>query len=82
MGCTNTKNYDRNDLNRYIMERFVDVVNKSKISIIIIVSPEELNILKMIYFDLALRNSNKKIEKETFFVFFQKNGLWGNRLFK
>lgn len=63
MGCTNTKNYDRNDLNKYIMDRFADVVNKSKISIIIIVSPEELNILKMIYFDLALRNSNKKIEK-------------------
>jgi len=55
MGCTNTKNYDRNDLNKYIMDRFADVVNK--------ISPEELNILKMIYFDLALRNSNKKIEK-------------------
>jgi hypothetical protein len=38
--------------------------------------------LKMIYFDLALRNGNKKIEKEIFFVFFQKNGLWGHRLFK
>lgn len=64
------------------MERFADVVNKSKFYLIFPVSPEELKILKMIYFDLALRNSNKKIEKETFFVFFQKNGLWGHRLFK
>lgn len=28
---------------------------------IFLVSPEELNILKIIYFDLALRNCNKKI---------------------
>jgi hypothetical protein len=48
----------------------------------ILVSPEELNMLRMIYFDLALRNGNKKIEKEIFFVFFQKNGLWGHRLFR
>jgi len=79
MGCTNSKNQD---LNQYVLEKFSDVVNKSNSILDIIVSPEELNILKMIYFDLALRNSNKKIEKETFFVFFQKNGLWGHRLFK
>lgn len=36
----------------------------------------------MIYDDLSLRNEHHEVDHETFLLFFQKNGYWGQRLFK
>ena len=39
-------------------------------------------LLHLIYRDLADRIPQHKINQENFLLFFQKNGLWGERLFR
>ena len=54
-----------------------DVCVTSCINRIYLVNDEEMNILRLMYKDLAERISQKKINMENFLVFFHKNGFWG-----
>ena len=47
-----------------------------------LVNEEEIKALKLIYEDVASRNTYNKIDLENFLIFFRKNGLWGDRLFR
>jgi len=38
--------------------------------------------LKLIYADLGSRISENEVNQENFLLFFQKNGYWGERLFR
>ena len=42
----------------------------------------ELQLLLLIYKDLASRSIDRKLNLENFRLFFEKNGLWGEKLFK
>lgn len=47
-----------------------------------IVSEDEVNILKMMYDDLACRSKEKLLTREVFDTFFHLNGLWGQEMFR
>lgn len=46
------------------------------------VCPKEIEVLKLIYEDLAQRTVERQLNLENFLLFFHKNGFWGERLFK